>query len=73
MLGRIAFSIGAGLFLVVGACSPQQAVAPKAPKPVAVVPDAPAKLGTMICRSSTDGRSVKCGAPNAVMVGMKFN
>jgi hypothetical protein len=33
----------------------------------------PPKVGTMICRSSVDGRPAKCGTPNAVMVGMTFN
>ena len=36
-------------------------------------PAPPPKVGTMICRSSLDGRPAKCGTPNAVMVGMTFN
>ena len=76
MRSRPALLIAAGLALVIGACSPTpQAPSPPPPKPVAAAPAPapPAKVGTMICRSSVDGRPAKCGTPNAVMVGMKFN
>ena len=57
--------------LALGACSRPT----PAPQPVAVAPapppPAPAKKAVMICRNSVDGRSVKCGTPNAVMVGVK--
>jgi hypothetical protein len=57
-----------------GGCSrpatPQPQAAAPAPPPVAA-PPAPAKKAVMICRNSVDGRSVKCGTPNAVMVGIK--
>jgi hypothetical protein len=59
--------------LALGACSrptpaPQPAAVAPAPAPP---PPAPAKKAVMICRNSVDGRSVKCGTPNAVMVGVK--
>lgn len=47
---------------------PQPAAIAPAPAPP---PPAPAKKAVMICRNSVDGRSVKCGTPNAVMVGIK--
>jgi hypothetical protein len=56
------------------ACSrpapPQHEAAAPAPTPPPAPPP-PAKKAVMICRSSVDGRSVKCGTPNAVMVGIK--
>jgi hypothetical protein len=64
-------AMAAALLLVLGACSPTPPTPLSPPKPVAVT--APAKVGVMICRSSVDGRPAKCGTPNAVMVGMKFN
>jgi hypothetical protein len=63
---------GAGFALAIGSCSPAaQTPTPPPPKPVAAA--APPKAGTMICRSSVDGRPAKCGTPSAVMVGMTFN
>jgi len=63
-----------GVGLAIGACSPApKDTPPPPPKPVAAAPSPPAKVGTMVCRSSVDGRPAKCGTPNAVMVGMKFN
>jgi hypothetical protein len=72
---RSASPIAAALALAIGACSPAPPAAPPPPpKPiVATAPPQPVRSGTMICRSSVDGRPVKCGTPNAVMVGMKFN
>jgi hypothetical protein len=69
----------AALILVLvslSACSrapqPQAALTPAAAPPSApATPPAPAKHATMICRNSQDGRTVKCGTPNAVMVGIK--
>ncbi len=72
MRSRPAFPIVAGVVLAIGACSPASKEAAPA-KPVAAAPTPPAQVGTMICRSSVDGRPAKCGTPNAVMVGMKFN
>ncbi len=64
----------AGVALAVGACSPTaRAPSPPPPRPAAAAAAPPPKVGTMICRSSIDGRPAKCGTPNAVMVGMKFN
>jgi hypothetical protein len=66
----------AGVALTVGSCSPAAQTPPPPPppsKPIAAPAAAPPKEGTMICRSSVDGRPAKCGTPNAVMVGMKFN
>jgi hypothetical protein len=60
--------------LVLAACSPPAAPSPPtAPAaPVApTAPAAPAKTATMICRNSQTGAKVACGAPNAVMVGIK--
>jgi len=59
--------------LALSACSrrapaPQPAAVASAPTPP---PPAPTKKAVMICRNSVDGRSVKCGTPNAVMVGIK--
>ena len=66
----------AGVALAASACSPRGSApsppSPPTPKPVAAAAPPP-KVGTMICRSSVDGRPAKCGTPNAVMVGMKFN
>ena len=66
---------GAVLILGVGllaACSPKPAAPPPAPAKVVapVAPAAPPKLVKMICRNSQTGKSVECGTPNAVMVGM---
>lgn len=47
--------------------APTPAEPPSPPKTAAP----PAKMATMICRNSQDGRSVACGTPNAVMVGIK--
>ncbi len=69
-------AILAALFLAtaLAACEPAMQASPPPPKPVAAPrPAAPARVGTMICRSSVDGRPAKCGAPNAVMVGIKFD
>jgi hypothetical protein len=58
---------------VLAACSPKPA-APLAAEPAQVAappkPAAPPKLVKMICRNSQTGKSVECGTPNAVMVGM---
>jgi len=57
---------------LLAACSPK----PEAPPPVAAkvaappTPAAPPKLVKMVCRNSQTGKSVECGTPNAVMVGM---
>ena len=56
------------LALIVGllvGCSPKPG-APPVPTRVA----APPKLVKMICRNSQSGKTVECGTPNAVMVGM---
>jgi hypothetical protein len=58
------------------ACSPASdtPASPLAPaQPPASQAAAPARNATMICRNSQDGRSVACGTPNAVMVGIKQN
>ena len=67
--GAVLIALGLGLAL--NGCSPPPQ-APPPPKPAAATVAQPAKVGTMICRSSVDGRPAKCGTPNAVMVGMKF-
>ena len=72
MSGRAAVAIIVSLGLALAGCSPAPPPAPP-PKPAAAAPAPPAKVGRMICRSSVDGRSVKCGTPNAVMVGMTFD
>ena len=61
------------LSAVIGGCTPAQPPAPPPPKPAAAAPAPPTKTGTMVCRSSIDGRPAKCGTPNAVMVGIKFD
>jgi hypothetical protein len=73
MCSRRALLIATGLALATGACSPAPQAAPPPPPVATAAPAPPAKVGTMICRSSVDGRPAKCGTPNAVMVGMKFN
>lgn len=68
---RAALSIALGLLSTVTACAPPSP--PRPPVKPAVAPSVgPVRVGTMICRSSVDGRPAKCGTPNAVMVGMKF-
>jgi hypothetical protein len=67
---RATVLIALGLASAIGGCSPAPQAAPT-PKPATPAP--PAKVGTMVCRSSVDGRPVKCGTPNAVMVGVKFD
>ncbi len=52
-------------------CAPAPKNVPPPVRPVVTAPPAPAKHATMICRNSQDGRSVACGTPNAVMVGIK--
>ena len=49
-------------------CSPTPKAAPPPAAPVAAPP---ARMLTMVCRNSQDGRTVACGTPNAVMVGVK--
>jgi hypothetical protein len=73
MRSRLVLSIAAGQLLAIGACSPERHASAPPPPSTAPAPAPPAKTGTMICRSSVDGRPVKCGTPNAVMVGVKFN
>ena len=56
------------------ACSPppRAAVSKPSPAPVATpAPPPPAKKAIMVCRNSQTGAKAECGAPNAVMVGMK--
>jgi len=65
-------------FLVVDlvACSRASTTARPPPPPsvaMAVKPAPPPKMATMICKNSETGSSVRCGTPNAVMVGMKEN
>jgi hypothetical protein len=55
-------------FVMPCGCSPKpRAAAPQRSAPVT----APAKVMKMVCRDRRNGRSVECGTPNAVMVGMK--
>ena len=65
----------AGVTASLDACSrptpPPAAVRAPAPPLAPAPPTAPTKKAVMICRNSVDGRSVKCGTPNAVMVGIK--
>ena len=60
------------IFGLMAACSPKPAAPPPAPAKAAapVAPAAPPKLVKMVCRNSQTGKSVACGTPNAVMVGM---
>jgi hypothetical protein len=55
------------------ACSPasQTAAPAAAPTNTAAAAPAPANKVIMICRNSQTGAKAECGAPNAVMVGMK--
>ena len=73
-MNRRATLIALAMLAVMTACSPTPQPAPPPPKPVAATSaPPPAKTGTMVCRSSVDGRPAKCGTPNAVMVGIKFD
>ena len=72
-MNRRATLVALALLASTAACSPAPPPAQPPPKPVAAAPPAPAKTGTMVCRSSVDGRPAKCGTPNAVMVGIKFD
>jgi hypothetical protein len=71
----VLMSVGLAIALSsAGGCSRPPAPQHEAAAPVAAPPPpplAPAKKAVMICRNSVDGRSVKCGTPNAVMVGIK--
>ena len=65
---RTLFILGLGLL---AACSPKPAPPPPpAPVAAAPAPAPPPKLVKMVCRNSETGKSVACGTPNAVMVGM---
>ena len=57
---------------LLAACSPKPAAPPPAPTPVTAPapPATPPKVVKMICRNSQNGKSVACGTPNAVMVGI---
>ena len=66
---------GTVLILILGllaACSPKPEAPPPAPAKVVApaAPAAPPKVLKMVCRNSQTGKSVECGTPNAVMVGM---
>ncbi len=72
-MSRRAATLGIpALSAAIWGCTPAQPPAPP-PRPVAAAPAPPARTGTMVCRSSVDGRPAKCGTPGAVMVGIKFD
>ena len=77
ILGHLPPMRGTVLILIFGllaACSPKPAAPPPEPARAAASPTAapasPPKLLKMVCRNSQTGKSVACGTPNAVMVGM---
>ena len=71
-MNRAAPALAALILVTLSACAPAKTPQTAAP-PAAAAPASPGppRHATMICRNSQDGRTVACGTPNAVMVGIK--